>query len=640
MSITKETIDKVREAADIVEVVGDFVSLKKRGQNYTACCPFHQEKTPSFSVHAAKGIYKCFGCGKAGDSIQFIMDIESLAYIEAIKFLGAKYGIEVEETVLDDAGQVRQSERDSLYIVLNFAKNYFKDLLLKHDEGQSIGYTYFKERGFSEETISKFDLGYSLGEWEGFTQVALKAGYSADILEKAGLILQRENPADARSKYYDRFRGRVIFPIHNLSGKVIAFGARILKAERNQPKYVNSPETEVYHKGNVLYGIHQAKQMIRQEDECYLVEGYTDVISLHQAGVQNVVASSGTALTEEQIKLVSRFTPNVTVLYDGDAAGIKASVRGIDLILEAGLNVHIVLFPDGEDPDSYSKKVGASNFKEFIKANRADFITFKTKLFLTEAQNDPLKKAEVIREIISTIAKIPDAIKRSVFIKECSKLLEVDEQILISENNKIRLNKGKEESKKPAPTPVAEDVEEVPTQDEISQNIIQWQEREIVRLLIEYASDNIDEQTSVNSYLLSEVEDIDFKTPVYKKIVDLLRVEKSAGRSVTDSFFIGHEDAEIRKEAIDLISSKYELSTNWEKFKIYVAREKDNLGQAIFTTILRLKWRNIQSMIKENQEHLQDSPSVEEMETCLKMHMKLKEAEKEIATLLGNVVSR
>ncbi len=360
MRINNETADRIKQTADIVEVIGDFVSLKKRGANYIACCPFHNEKTPSFNVNPVRQIYKCFGCGAAGDSVKFVMDIEGVSYGEALRHLAQKYHIEVEEEEQTPEEVLRQNERDSLYIVLNFAQKHYQKLLLEHEEGQAIGLSYFRNRGFNDPTIKAFGLGYSLNEWDGLTKEAAQRGYNPELLQKAGLTLHKEGTND---RYYDRFRGRVMFPIHNVSGKVIAFGARILINDKNQPKYINSPETDVYHKSKILYGIYQAKNAIRQEDVCYLVEGYTDVISLHQAGIQNVAASSGTSLTEEQIKLIARFTQNITILYDGDAAGIKAALRGLDMVLEEGLNVSLVTLPDGEDPDSYVYKVGAEGLK-------------------------------------------------------------------------------------------------------------------------------------------------------------------------------------------------------------------------------------------------------------------------------------
>ncbi|MFN3840875.1 MAG: DNA primase, partial [Cyclobacteriaceae bacterium] len=375
--ISRSTIDEVKNRIDIVDVVSDFVSLKRSGQNYKALSPFTNEKTPSFYVVPSKGIFKDFSSGKGGDAITFVMEHEGLGYLEAIRYLAKKYGVEIIEEEQSAEDQASQNERDSLYIVMNFAKEYFKNLLHHDDEGRSIGLSYFRERGFNDRTLEKFDLGYSLNQWDHFEKHALGSGFSASVLEKAGLVISKE---DGQGKTYDRFRGRVIFPVHNLAGKVVAFGARTLSTEKNQPKYINSPETDIYHKSNVLYGLYQAKNEIRKQDFCYLVEGYTDVLSLHQSGIENVVASSGTALTEEQIRLMRRFTENVTVLFDGDAAGVKAALRGIDLILKGGLNVRVVLLPDGEDPDSYSRKMGSTEFSQYLKDNTKDFISFKIDL--------------------------------------------------------------------------------------------------------------------------------------------------------------------------------------------------------------------------------------------------------------------
>ncbi|HEY8401635.1 MAG TPA: DNA primase [Cytophagaceae bacterium] len=643
MKITRETIDRIHEATDIVEVIGDFVSLKKKGHYYSACCPFHYEKTPSFTVTPSKGIYKCFGCGKAGDAIQFIIDIEGLSYIEAMKYLASKYGIEISEEAPSPHELQIQNERESLFIILNYAKNYFHKNLLEHEEGQSIGLSYFKERGFTENTIKKFELGYSLEEWEAFTQAALKDSYKLELLEKAGLVVKRENANDSKFfKVYDRFRGRVIFPIHNLTGKVIAFGARILKSDKSQPKYLNSPETEVYHKSKILYGIYQAKQAIRQEDACYLVEGYTDVISLHQGGVENVVASSGTSLTEDQIKLIGRYTQNITVLYDGDPAGIKASMRGIDMILEEGMNVSVVEFPNGEDPDSYIRKIGGAAFKEFIKSSAKDFITFKTELFLRDASNDPIKKAEVIKEIVLSIAKIPDNIKRAVFFRQCSNLLSIDEQTLISEYNKIQITNRQKQQKSNDPAPVISEPVEITPVEEAAEDresrLMKANEREIIRLLINYASEPIAGNTSLAEYLLTEIEDIEFRTPVYKHILELLKIQLQSGNVISESYFINYDDKEVRKEAIDMLTSKYSLSESWEKHEIFVPKEKDILDSITLKSILRLKRAAIKVLIRENQQNMLKEVDPQEMENYLKIAIELQKLNKEINGMLGIVV--
>jgi DNA primase len=420
--ITKATVDRIMEATDIVEVIGEFVQLKKRGANFVGLSPFANERTPSFTVSPAKGIFKDFSSGKGGSAVTFLMELEKFTYPEALKWLAKKYGIEVEETVEAAENKEEEHRRESLMIVTGYAAKFFHESLLNTDEGKAIGLSYFKERGFTNETITKFELGYSPDQWEAFTGDAIKQGYQEEFLVESGLSVKRDN-----GSLYDRYRGRVMFPIHSFTGRIIAFGGRTLKSDKNVPKYVNSPESEIYHKSNVLYGLYFAKKAIREEDNCYLVEGYADVLSVHQAGIENVVASSGTSLTVEQIRLISRFTKNITILYDGDAAGIKASLRGLDMILEEGLNVKVVLFPDGDDPDSYVRKVGTAAFKSHIEKNKKDFILYKTDMLLGEAGNDPIKKSEVIREIVESIAKIPDSIKASVFIKECSHILQLDE---------------------------------------------------------------------------------------------------------------------------------------------------------------------------------------------------------------------
>src|SRR6201986_380422 len=447
--ILKSTIDRIMEATDIVEVIGEFVQLKKRGANYVGLSPFANEKTPSFTVSPAKGIFKDFSSGKGGSAITFLMELEKFSYPEALKWLAKKYGIEVEETVDKPENKEEENHRECLMIVSAYAAKFFHESLLETEEGQNIGLSYFKERGFSNEIIKKFELGYSPDQWEAFTAQALKEGYQAQFLEETGLSVKRENGG-----MYDRYRGRVMFPIHSFTGRVIAFGGRTLKKDKNVPKYVNSPESDIYHKSNVLYGLFFAKKAIRDEDNCYLVEGYADVLSVHQAGIENVVASSGTSLTVEQIRLIGRFTKNVTILYDGDAAGIKASLRGLDMILEEGLNVKVVLFPDGHDPDSYVRAKGSSAFKKYIADTRKDFILYKADILLKDAGNDPIKRAEVIRGLVERIAKLAVSIKASVLMKECSHLMQIDERALLTELNKMRLNKAKKDSQQQASRPI------------------------------------------------------------------------------------------------------------------------------------------------------------------------------------------
>ena len=543
MRIAQDTVQQILQAADVSEVVGDYVSLKKRGANMMACCPFHNEKTPSFYVSPSKGIYKCFGCGKAGDSVRFIMDIEGIGYPEALKHLAKKYGIEVAEREVTNEEQQAQNEKESLYIVLEFASKYYQDQLWKTPEGESIGQSYFKERGFNHTTIQKFDLGYSPDGWDTFTKHAIKNGFSVDILEKAGLSIVKEGKDPI-----DRFRGRVIFPIHNVGGKPIAFGARILKKDPNAPKYLNSPETGVYHKSNIVYGVFQAKNPIRNEENCFLVEGYTDVVSLNQAGIENVVASSGTSLTKEQIQLIRRFSPNITVLYDGDAAGIKASLRGIDIILEEGLNVKAVVFPDGDDPDSYVQKVGSQAFREYIKNTQKDFIRFKTEISLKDVGHDPIKRAELIKDLVETIAKIPDSIKRSVFYQEVANLMGIEESILITEGNKISLKKVADAEKDRNRQSRNQQVGELdvlveqksdnqaltPETITIQRSAVSTQEEETVRLLVLYGNEVVEhiaienKDITVSDYIFREIQDMIFETPIYEKILGTFREDRKS----------------------------------------------------------------------------------------------------------------
>ncbi len=633
--IQSETIDEVKNRIDIVEVVGDFVSLKRKGQNMWACCPFHNEKSPSFSVSPVKGFYKCFGCGKSGDAIDFVMEVEKLNYVESIKFLAKKYGIEIQEKELTDDQAQKQSERESLYIILNAAKDYFANTLWDSTEGRAIGLGYFQERKMTDAILKKFELGFVKDEWNGFYTHATKKGHSEEMLEKAGLLIVKEN------KKYDRFRGRIIFPIHNAQGRVVGFGARALKKD-DKPKYINSPETAVYVKNQVLYGLFQAKQAIRMAENCFLVEGYTDVTSLHEVGIENVVASSGTSLTEGQIKLIQRFSPTITVLYDGDMAGIKASLRGIDMILAQGLNVKMVLLPEGEDPDSYSKALGSEAFKQYLEDKKEDFIHFKANLLAKEAEKDPIKKAESIREIVSSIAVIPDAIKRSVYIKEAGDLLVIEEQVLIGELNKILRKNAKSPSNYNSEEVILTPVQ--PVEQELAWDpveIIKFQEQESIRLLLEYSHVELDKETSLQSYLLNELEDVEFLSPTHAEIFNKYRDELAKGNTATIDYFIKNGSTEVRRTVIDIISKKVELSPNWkDKYKIFVPdeSEKSHLERIALTNILRLKQRVVRRILEDNIERLKTAKNEEEQTEIQKIHAELKNTETEIASLLGNVI--
>ena len=644
MSISKFTTDKVKERVDIVEVIGDYVPLKKKGQNMWACCPFHGEKTPSFSLSPAKQIYKCFGCGKAGDPIQFVMDIEGIGFQEAIRQLAGKYGIEVEEEAnLSPEQNLEQNERESLFIAVNFAKDFFVKNL-ETDEGKAIGLSYFKERGFTPQIIQKFDLGYALDSWDHFLKAAKSAGYQEEILLKAGLILQKEGEAE---RLYDRFRNRVTFTIHNVSGKAIGFGARILTKDKNQPKYINSPETPIYHKSDVLYGMFQAKKAIRDQDNCFLVEGYTDVVSLHLSGIENVVASSGTSLTDGQIKLIRRFTNQVTVLYDGDSAGIKASLRGIDLLLEGGLNVKAVVFPDGEDPDSYSRKVGSQAFQDYLKENSRDFIGFKISLYQDEIDKDPIRKAGIIREVVLSISKIPDPIIRSVYAKEASGLLSIEEEILHAELNKILLKTQKDQFERAKEEKAIEaSIDQLlpaPEEATAEDNLL-LQEREMLRLLLNYGGQKLDvQELHFCQYILSEIEEVSFQTPIYQKMIQLYRDGIALGQVPSDDLFLSHVDAEIRQVAIAMITQRHEVSANWkDKFQIFVVLESDDLANTAFKSILRLKRRLLQKMMEEAMAKIKEAEQlqleVEKVSELLEFYLELKKVKLKIDKELGIVI--
>lgn len=639
MAISDSTIQEIKNRTDIIEVISDFVSLKKVGSNYRALSPFTNEKSPSFYVSPSKDIFKCFSSGKGGDAIAFIMEVEGVNYIEALKYLANKYGIEVQEEEQTDEQITAQNERDSLFIALKYAGEFYQDVLWSHSEGKSIGLSYFKERGFSEATIKKFDLGYSLDAWDGLMKPALEKGYSEEILEKAGLILKSEN------KTYDRFRGRVMFPIHNVGGKVIAFGARTLRKDKKQPKYINSPETGVYHKSDIVYGIHQARQAIRNENLCYLVEGYTDVISMHQSGVQNVVSSSGTSLTKEQIHLIGRYTKNITVLYDGDAAGIKASFRGIDLILEHDLDVHAVVFPEGEDPDSFSRSMSSEAFQQFLKDNAQDFITFKTNILTEGGKNiDPVKKVAVIRDVVESISLIPDGIKRSVYIKSCANLLEIDEQVLISELNKILIkNQKKDRQHNERESAVDEQLADALQSKEEEQPGFTpfYVERECLRMIINYANEPFDENQKIGEFILNETADLKFDDVLINETISKASGFIRAGKKVEPDMFIGPSNPRMSQLVIDLLDMKYFISDGWEELhRISTSHEKEDLPKATYKVILRLKRKKIEEMLKHNEEQLKKSLSATEQDELLQMIKHLKTLFDQVTTELGIVVSK
>jgi DNA primase len=645
--IDRATIDRIFDATNIVDVIGDFVSLKKRGVNYVACCPFHDEKTPSFSVSASKNIYKCFGCGKAGNAVNFVMEHEHFTYVEALKYLGKKYGIEIKERELTQEEVQESNRRESLMVVSAYAQEYFSKTLWENPDGKAIGLSYFRERDFSDKTIKKFQLGYSPDSRGAFSQQALKDGYKKEFLVAAGLTIEKGETL------YDRFFGRVIFPIHSISGRVIAFGARTLKQDKTTAKYLNSPESEIYSKSHVLYGIYFAKQAITRMQKCYLVEGYTDVISMHQAGIENVVASSGTSLTTDQIRLIKRFTPNVTVLYDGDAAGIKASLRGIDMLLEEGLNVKVALFPDGDDPDSFSRKHTTSELETFLQDAEQDFISFKTKLLSDEAQHDPLKRAALITDVVHSIAAIPDTITRTVYVKECSRLMTIEEGILSTEVAKLRQraihsrqaavasSQSAVSSSQPA---VGSEQYVLPTATANCQLptelFTEATEKELVYYLLKFGDRKLftknDELIPVSEFIISELQndDLELKNPHYRKLLDEYSNVLPLEAGDREKYFMNHPDHNITRLASDLLFDRYSLTT--KRFTKSEEPENFKLGRDIPHTLLIYKFKIITLQFEEIKRQLRDAKSEQEVELLKEKYLVVQD----IRTTLSKQLNR
>lgn len=639
--ITRDTIAKILDTAQIEQVVGDFVNLKKSGSILKGNCPFHQEKTPSFVVNPNKNIFKCFGCGKGGDSVSFIMEHEKFSFPEALRYLANKYHIEIEETQVAAEDKQAQDEKDSLLIVLNYAAKFYQKQLAETEEGKAIGLSYFKERGFLDETISTFQLGYAQDSYDSLLKDALQNGYNKELLLKAGLIKEKNDKA------YDFFRDRVMFPIHNVSGKVIAFGGRILKKSENQPKYINTAETELYHKSQILYGIAQAKNDIRREEVCYLVEGYTDVISLYQAGIRNVVASSGTALTKEQVQLIKRFTQNIVILYDGDAAGVKAALRGLDIVLEQGLNVKIVLLPDSEDPDSFVKKNGTDATLDFIKKEQKDFILFKATQGIKDIGNDPIKKSEVIKDIVESIALVQDNIKRQLYIKHCADIVEVPETILVNETNKIRtqhFRKNREFTQEEAQDINAYVQTPVDHTQRISKtSLLYHQEKDIVRILLDHGDKSMTEEHSVAEYVIFELVDIDFKNDVFGRII---RWHMDAYQNDIPFTEIKNlntiEDKEVKECLIELMSSPYELSPNWfKKHEIIVKGNGDAYKSDVVSAMQRFRYFKLMELIKIVDDKIKAAEQAgrfEEMIAALMKKMELMETRQQLAKEIQTVI--
>lgn len=618
--ISKETIDKVFETTRVEEVIGDFVQLKKSGANFKGLSPFTDERTPSFMVSPVKQIWKDFSSGKGGNAVSFLMEHEHLTYPEAVKYLAKKYNIEIEETELSNEDKEQANERESMYLVSEFAQKYFTSTLWESEAGKAIGLTYFKERGFTNETIKKFQLGYSLDQWEAFTKHALDNAYKLEYLDKTGLTIVKGE------KKFDRFKGRVMFPIHSMSGRVLGFGGRILVNDKKAAKYLNSPESEIYHKSKVLYGLYQAKQAIAKEDNCYLVEGYTDVIQFNQRGIENVVSSSGTALTSEQIRLVNRLTKNITVLFDGDAAGLRASLRGIDLILEQGMNVKVCTFPEGEDPDSFARENRLEDLSLYLQENAQDFIQFKASVLVNEAKNDPVKKADTIRDIINSIAKIPDRIQREVYVQECTRIMDISEDVLFNTLAQIGKHELREANKKHKQEQKAFDVVRNDEQQFKKIDFQQELERQIIQLLLLYGNKTEDFEDLLlkenekgelvlepeihtarvfeKIYVDLQQDEVELTNPIFKKIYDELVVALSQDENKfsVDSY-INHAEPQVASEITSILmeDEKYALH-NWDRKDILVKSKTDALSQLVTETILNLRCHLIEKRVEQLQD--------------------------------------
>jgi DNA primase len=658
--IAQQTIQQILSRIDIIEVVGGFVKLKKRGVNYLGLCPFHNEKSPSFTVSPVKEIYKCFGCGRSGNTISFLMEHEKYSYAEALRWLAARYNVEIEEKEVSPEVRQQQQLAESLYIINGFAQKFFAEFLFGSEEGQDIGLSYLKERGFNEEIMRKFQLGYAPDQRDVFARAALAAQYNLEYLQKSGLVVLRDE------RPVDNYRGRIIFPVHNQSGKIVGFGARIIKSNDRAPKYINTPENEIYIKSRILYGLWLARQAIDRQNECLLVEGYTDVISLHQAGVENVVASGGTSLTVDQLRLVKKYTNHLTIIYDGDGAGIKAALRGLDMALEEGLDVKLVLIPDKEDPDSYVRKLGAAAFRDFVSSAKKDFVLFQLEVSLKDAAGDSAKKAELVNQMAETIAKInkaEDFTRQQDYIRQCAEILRIDEAGLHSLVNKfIREKINKQEARASAVTqgaagsdtsgmalmgPEGSQVDlskdAVPADDD-SINLLfrhEQNERGMIRSLLDYGLKAWDEQASVADYILAECvelyELIDNKRLL--KILDLYKSWYEKGLEPTTKSFLYHEDQELSTLAVSIMDFNYEISPNWkDHFEGKIATPEELYKEDVLSTMRYLKLRKIKRLMEENQQDLSKPHAGEELMMLLQTHRHLKNLERALLQDMGTVI--
>ena len=653
MPIPRETVDQILQAARIEEVVGEFVSLKKRGSNMWGNCPFHNEKTPSFSVNPARNIFKCFGCGKAGDSAKFLMEHEHYTYPEALRYLAKKYNIPIEEKELSPEERMAQTEREKMFNINTFADKFFVDTLWNTDEGKSIGLEYFRERGYLNPIIEKFHLGYSPSKWEAFTEYAKQNGYDPEFLEKVGFSIKRQN-----GEYYDRYHGRVMFPIHNLTGKVIGFGGRILQSdpEKKLAKYQNSPESEIYQKKETLYGIYFAKSAIVNKDECILVEGYFDVLRMHQIGIENVVASSGTSLTTEQIRLVKRYTKNITMLYDGDAAGVHAALRGTDMILAEGMNVRVVVLPPEHDPDTFGKEYPTEEVLRYLKDNAKDFIRFKTELLLNDTANDPIKKGQVVRTMVETISVVPDPIFRIAYVKETSRLLDMPEETLMMELNKMLRAKFKKSLGVEGEVIPDEPIVTTPAQEQPQEETLPpgyYQERELVKLMLLYGGrtltikqqdelgQEVEEPVPVAQIIVDDLinDNIVFNDPVNRKIFEIYDQALNTEELPSDQFFTSNEDEQVSQVAIDLVTTQYRLD-GWERHGIFVKKEEDILKKAVQYAILRYKDQIIDARRKEIQDQIKEEHDPDNQIILLKKKKHWDDLRVQINKMLGIVIAK
>ena len=646
--ISQNTIQQIQSRIDIIDIVGSFVKLKKRGTNYLGICPFHNERTPSFTVSPAKEIYKCFGCGKSGNSIGFLMELEKFSYVEALRWLANKYNVEIEETEMSPEHKLQQSNADSLFIINNFAQQFFSDYLFNSDEGRDIGLSYLKERGFREDIIKKFQIGFNPGDRDRFSTAALNAQYNIELLQKSGLVAIRDN------KPADNYRSRIIFPIHNQSGKVLGFGARILKTNDKAPKYINTPENEIYVKSKILYGSYFARQAIDKADECLLVEGYTDVVSLHQAGIENVVASGGTSLTQDQLRLIKKYTNNLTIIYDGDSAGIKAALRGMDLALEESLNVRLVLIPDKEDPDSYVNKVGAAAFNEFIIANKKDFVLFQLNVSLKDAGTDSVKKSALVNQVAETISKInkaEDFTRQQDYIKQCAELLKIEEgglhslvnkfirdRITKDDNKQSRDDANDASNKSQSPADIEDDALLLLNKDE-------EHEKAMVRSLLEFGLKEWDNNLRVAEHIFAEIDNNQLEDLIdNKNLIALVKTYKSwydAGLEPTSKTFLYHEDLAMSTLVVNVMDYNTDISPNWKEFyQGKIATREELYKEEVFSTVNYLKLRKTKRMMDENQREMEKEHTIEEQLMLLQIHQHLKQIEIELTRALGTVIFR